>query len=81
MLLQVDTKQKVEHLLSLFPEQVHSTNTENNQPLHLAIWFGNTDVTRLLIAAGADVNFLGNLKRTPVHFAAERGHPDIIKVL
>ena len=70
----------MEHLLRLYPEQVHVANKIENQPLHLAVWFGNTDVARMLMEAGADVTATGSLKRTPLHFAAERGFPEIIQV-
>ena len=51
-------------------------------PLHVAVFFGYVDVTRLLVREfGADVAVVGSLGETALHIAAERGHADVVRVL
>jgi len=49
--------------------------------LTTAAFMGETEVVRLLIAAGADVNARNGDKGTALHAAAFFGHPDIVKLL
>jgi len=50
-------------------------------PLHIAARYGATDVVRLLIDAGADVNARGGDGSLPIHDAAFMGHLDTIRLL
>lgn len=63
-------------------------------PLHCAAQGGSADITRRLLAGGADVNALTTLVRlrrtpphapkslmSPLHVAAEEGHADVVAVL
>lgn len=55
--------------------------TGGSSPLITAIVFGNTDVAKLLIEAGANVNFRNNEQSTPLHTAAFFCHSDVVKML
>ncbi len=55
--------------------------TGGSSPLITAIVFGKTDVAKLLIEAGVDVNFRNNEQSTPLHTAAFFCHSDVVKML
>ena len=46
-----------------------------------AIGNGNTEIVKILVAAGADVNMKGEFDDTALHSAASSGHIDIVKIL
>lgn len=50
-------------------------------PLHSAATMGDTAICRALIEAGADPSAQDALNRAPLHFAAEGGHVDVIRLL
>ena len=50
-------------------------------PLHLAAERGNTDIARLLINAGVNVNAQGPMGLTPLHRAAQQDHVEMVKYL
>ena len=52
-----------------------------SSPLISATVFGKPEAARILIDAGADVNFQNNDGSTPLHTAAFFCHPDIVKML
>ena len=49
--------------------------------LHEAVQAGWEDIVRILIEAGADPSLMDDERRTPLSYAAERGHASIIKIL
>jgi len=49
--------------------------------LHLAALNNHSEVVKLLISAGADVNKRDKLGDTPLHDAVVRGHLDVVKLL
>jgi len=55
--------------------------TGGSSPLITAIVFGKTEVAKLLIEAGANVNFINNESSTPLHTAAFFCHIEIIEML
>lgn len=56
--------------------------TRNFHPLLAAAYFGNIDVTRVLLNEGnANVDFRDRLCKTALHCAIEADHPDMIKLL
>jgi ankyrin repeat protein len=52
-----------------------------NSALHVAIKMGSAECVRMLCDAGADVNWLGNMGRSPLHAAAGGNHVDLLSVL
>lgn len=50
-------------------------------PLHCAAWFGRFHCMKLLIDAGADVNYVDDDSSTPLHVAAYRDNLDCLKEL
>jgi orotate phosphoribosyltransferase len=55
--------------------------TTGDTPLHAAIWAKEFEVARDLIAAGADVNAVGEDGYTPLHAAISQGHIALAKRL
>src|SRR4051794_33634993 len=52
-------------------------------PLHEAAWGGHTEVVKLLIEKGADMNIGSSYKapHTPLQTAAEEGHYEVVELL
>ena len=50
-------------------------------PLHLAVYFANTEVVELLIANGANVNAKNKWSRTPLHIAIDKGYTNYVELL
>jgi fucose 4-O-acetylase-like acetyltransferase len=55
--------------------------TGGSSPLITAIVFGKTEVAKVLIEAGADVNFTNNEGSSPLHTAAFFCHSEIVQIL
>jgi ankyrin repeat protein len=68
----------VDVLLKTPKIKIESRSAQDESPLMLAAIKGMTEVCRLLIAADADVNKPG---WTPLHYAAAKGHLDIMNLL
>lgn len=50
--------------------------------LHLAAWFGQTEVARFLCKNNADIGAAAAMGDTAaIHFAAQKGHLEIIRIL
>jgi ankyrin repeat protein len=52
-----------------------------SSPLISAALFGKTEIAKILIDAGADINFQNNDGSTPLHLAAFFCRPEIVKML
>ena len=50
-------------------------------PFSAATWKGQTEIVKLLIAEGADVNTKDERRETPLHWAVEYGHTEIAELL
>lgn len=58
-----------------------SQNGYNVYPLHSALNINHTDISKMLIEAGAEVNVVQSQRLTPLHLAAQHGNIDIIILL
>ncbi|MHC4741617.1 MAG: ankyrin repeat domain-containing protein [Planctomycetota bacterium] len=63
------------------PNLVNATDLREGTLLHTAAAFGQLDVTRILIARGADIEHRNDYDKTPLFEAAIRGHVDVIELL
>lgn len=74
-----DGSLKVANVLADWPKtQVEWRSPKDESPLMMAALRGDTDLVRKLIARGGDVNKPG---WTPLHYAATRGHLDVMQIL
>ncbi len=72
---------EVEHLLqSGTPVNAIRWHGEQS-PVHEAAAAGKTDILRLLVSAGADVEVVDDRRRTPLHVAARLGHRKCVLAL
>jgi ankyrin repeat protein len=60
---------------------IHATNALGNSALHIAVYWGDIEAVKLLLAAGLDVNKHGEHGYTPLHCACESGHLEVVKLL
>jgi ankyrin repeat protein len=60
---------------------IHKKNNNEESLLCLAVQNANTDVTNLLVDAGADVNFINNKGENLLYIAVTRGNIDIVQKL
>jgi hypothetical protein len=59
----------------------NATDYKRRSVLELAVLKKRTENVRLLAAAGANVNHVGPYGRSPLHWTAIRGYPEIAKIL
>jgi ankyrin repeat protein len=72
----------VRRMLKSNPELHRTINGLGNTPLHEAIRLGCPEIASELIRVGAEVNALGDLGKTPLHYASERDQPtDLARLL
>jgi len=68
-----------------FPDEgeitVHSKTCEGDTPLHFTARWGDAEGTKLLIAAGADVNAIGDMSETLLHVSLREGNEDLVRLL
>lgn len=61
---------------------VNLKDKDDDSPLHYTGIFGNLEIAELLLAKGAtSLNEGNNRQMTPLHFACERGHADVVEFL
>ena len=60
---------------------LQATNPSKVNALHAAVAKNNTELCKLLIAKGADVNALQMQRITPLHSAAHRGNLEMVTLL
>ena len=72
----------------LFPEhvgekkvQINSRSSNGDTPLHVVIWRNNARAVETLIAAGADVDAVGEMGETPLHVAVSKKNLSIVQSL
>ena len=57
------------------------TDLATAKPLHIAAYFGQLEIAKLLIDHGASVDGLDDRLGTPLHFAAKKGRTEVVKLL
>ncbi|XP_074641347.1 transient receptor potential cation channel subfamily A member 1-like [Tubulanus polymorphus] len=62
-------------------EIVNIANVERFKPLHSAVSSGNTEVVRICIMAGADIDTNEGDLSTPLHLACAMGKTEMVKVM
>lgn len=60
---------------------VASTSICGDMPIHVAAIWGDVEMMKTLIAAGAAINARGEQDMTPLHYAIEHGHADCARLL
>lgn len=69
-------------LLIIHERDINASNkTDKKTILHLASFWGKTDVVKLLVDRGADLTLQDLWGQTPLFFACANGHADIVKFL
>ena len=56
-------------------------NKRGETPLHIACFVGNVECAEILLQAGADVNSADADQWTPLHWAVEQNHHDVVRCL
>ena len=56
-------------------------DNDGQTPLHLATQRGNTEMTKVLMEAGASLSAVDKQGRTPLHMSAQKGKTEMTKVL
>jgi len=61
------------------PDAVHAKVESNGETaLHLAVWYGHIAMAKALVEAGADVNAVTVVDDTPLAYAFQKEHQEII---
>src|SRR5215471_11886460 len=63
------------------PVGVHTRGLFGVTPLHLAAYRGNTEIVRLVLDSGAEVDPPGEEACTPLHEAISGGHVETARLL
>jgi ankyrin repeat protein len=63
------------------PVQLKSCDVDGDTPLHVLAWRSDTEGALMLIAAGADVNAVGDMGTTPLHVAISQGNRKLARAL
>ncbi|CEM07957.1 unnamed protein product [Vitrella brassicaformis CCMP3155] len=79
-----ENRNVVSILLHSKPSLIHATDKHERTGLYYAVlsrhWSGQ-DITKLLLAKGADVNARDLYGRTPLHYACEDGQSNVVPLL
>lgn len=62
-------------------DSVSYRNGYGDTPLHIVSYWGDCEAIAILVAAGADINALGESGYTPLHCAAESNKSEAISLL
>lgn len=71
----------VSHLLNKHPKYLHAINLYKEDGLNKAIEYGQVEIARILISAGADVNSISELGSTLLMNAAAKVNPTGLQLL
>ena len=71
----------------LFPEEsdkkpvtIATRGTDGDSALHVAAWQNDIEGAQLLIAAGSDINAVGDIAYTPLHVAVSQNNAELAKI-
>ena len=68
-------------LLAAHPALINAQSTRGATALFLAAQAGNTEVVKLLVDAGTDVDIANENDATPLFIAAREGHLEVVRLL
>lgn len=71
----------IARILRASPDCIDAPNNKGRTPLHVASQIGRNDIVKHLLQNGADVNARSGWKYTPLIFAAENVHPEVVLTL
>jgi ankyrin repeat protein len=60
---------------------VNQHSVSGDTPLHVVSFRGDIESIKVLLEAGADIDAIGDLERTPLYSAIMGDHPDAVKFL
>ena len=60
---------------------VNSRSSEGDTPLHVMAWRKDIEGASILIAAGADINAIGDMDQTPLHVAIMQDDANMVELL
>ncbi len=60
---------------------IHTQNSMGETPLQYAVFWGDIRAVRLLVAAGAEIDNIGEMDSTPLYNAVMCGWSDIVEYL
>jgi ankyrin repeat protein len=63
------------------PVAIDSRSSEGDTPLHVMAWRKDVDGARILLAAGADVDAIGDMDETPLHVAIAQDDIEMVELL
>lgn len=77
------TQERLEHLLQDDSSKVNANSADGWTPLHLAVFFGRANTTRVLLSKGADLNAVSRSQErvTPLHSALANPHNTSLALL
>lgn len=79
-----DLYKEIESVADFAGHRINSVNYSNgygDTPLHIVCNWGDCEAIEILVAAGADINAVGETGFTPLHCAAEQNKPKAISKL
>lgn len=81
--LMIDTGANVNARSTIYHDSspLHQSGTVTYTPLTLAITNGNSDIAKMLLEKGADVNYRDNFDNTPLIYASLMGHTKMVRIL
>lgn len=73
---------------ALFPEhlggkrvEINSRGMDDDTPLHVLVWRNDCSGAEILIAAGANINVVGDMSATPLYVAVGQNNLQMIQLL
>lgn len=73
--------QRVHELIKAFPSLMLSTNHFGQEPLHMAAYFGYTELVKIFLAEGAELNTIAANGYAPLHLAVNSGDLELVQLL